>query len=360
MKRPITNVGEAFTHPDTRAREHARRAPRGTLRRVDRECTRPERERAWERIGPDVRAGLDATPSDVMERFGFRGVEWGAWVPQHERQRFLNAFADACHDLCEALGVPPGFASLGGRLGLAYGSRGAGVRGGAAHFDAKRGLIHLTRTSGIGALAHELGHALDAYWFTQCASVEQRPLSRRYLSHLVAEAAPGASLTCDDVPVRHPRLAQAARAWWEVLRFDAADPHLMTYYYQDQTVLESGRAAPYWTRPTELFARSFEMWVCERLSRSGRFNGLLVRGCDARFGAEDWGMPASPFPRGTERVRILDAFGYALQVGLTPWHIPKQRPARAPGRWRGRVRARGALPLPPATQSSRGSDSPGS
>ncbi|MFN7611468.1 MAG: GNAT family N-acetyltransferase, partial [bacterium] len=80
-----------------------------------------------------------------------------------ERQAFLNAAFDGFHDLAEIMGVPPKAMSLGGQLGVAFGAQGKGGNA-AAHFVPGLNEINLTKTMGAGALAHEVGPALD-HWF---------------------------------------------------------------------------------------------------------------------------------------------------------------------------------------------------
>ena len=115
---------------------------------------------ALERVGGrDVREGRDIGPDDFLEAFGFRGVEFGLWLPDSERGRVLNMAYDALHDLADAMGVEPNAISMGGRLAIAFGARGSGRA--AAHYEPGRKVLNVTRLSGAGSLAHEYGHALD-------------------------------------------------------------------------------------------------------------------------------------------------------------------------------------------------------
>ncbi len=120
-----------------------------------------------EREGKDWRNGADVSPDIFTEMFGFRGVEFGEWVTQGERQTLLNFAYDSFMDLAEVHNLPPAAMSLGGELALAFGSRGR--KGAAAHFEPARNVINLTRMSGAGALSHEFAHALDHFWAKQLA-----------------------------------------------------------------------------------------------------------------------------------------------------------------------------------------------
>ncbi len=113
------------------------------------------------RTGRKVREG-NVSPEDFKE-FGFRGVEFGNWNNQEERQEVMNHAYDGLYDLAETLKVPVKALSLNGELSLAFGARGVGLSGAKAHYEPVRGVINLTKMSGAGSLAHEWFHALDHY-----------------------------------------------------------------------------------------------------------------------------------------------------------------------------------------------------
>ncbi len=70
---------------------------------------------------------------------------------------------DALKDLADALGIADGDISLGGNLSIAFGARGQGLSGAAAHYERERHVINLTKMNGAGSLAHEWFHALDDF-----------------------------------------------------------------------------------------------------------------------------------------------------------------------------------------------------
>lgn len=112
----------------------------------------------------DARGGRDVEARELLTTFGFRGIEFGNWVPQDERQTVINFAFDAMHALCETLGVERQMAGLYGALALAFGSRGRGGKGAAlAHYEPGRTVVNLTRIKGAGSLAHEWFHAFDNY-----------------------------------------------------------------------------------------------------------------------------------------------------------------------------------------------------
>ena len=65
-------------------------------------------------------------------------------------------------DLAQLLGISPKSISLAGNLGLTFGSRGSGKA--AAHYEPGRRIINLTKTQGLGSLAHEWWHGIDNYF----------------------------------------------------------------------------------------------------------------------------------------------------------------------------------------------------
>lgn len=134
------------------------------------------------RDGPQHRTG-DATAQTMVDTFGFRGVNFGNWVGDKERQLHLNHAFDAFMDLADVMGVPPKALGLDGSLGIAFGAQGNGGRA-MAHFVPGINEINITKTSGAGALAHEFAHALDHYFAVQNGEASARA-DKPYLTAFV-------------------------------------------------------------------------------------------------------------------------------------------------------------------------------
>lgn len=115
-----------------------------------------KRENLPRRIDRDVKA------DDFVNDLGFRGIEFGNWSAQDERQRILNMAYDGLMDLAEIMGVPPKAMSLNGTLGMAFGARGGGRF--AAHYEPGKLVINMTKIRGGGSMAHEWAHAMDHYF----------------------------------------------------------------------------------------------------------------------------------------------------------------------------------------------------
>ncbi|MGH0003685.1 LPD1 domain-containing protein [Pseudovibrio ascidiaceicola] len=113
------------------------------------------------RIGPKRRNG-NITQKQLMETFEFGGFEWGNWVSTDaERQEYLNHFYDSFCDMAEVLNVPHKDMGLFSDIVISVGARGFG-RTTMAHWSSSQRLMHYTRTTGAGSVAHEWFHGLDA------------------------------------------------------------------------------------------------------------------------------------------------------------------------------------------------------
>ena len=113
------------------------------------------------RIGGDYRNGRDISPQEFIDTFGFRGVQFGNWTNDLDRRNALNEAYDAFLDLAQVTNIEPKQLSLNGTLGIAFGARGGGSA--AAHYELHNVVINLTKTKGVGTLAHEWFHAVDNY-----------------------------------------------------------------------------------------------------------------------------------------------------------------------------------------------------
>lgn len=219
-----------------------------------------------ERQGKDYRNGKDVTPRDFLDTFGFRGVEFGNWVPQAERQMYLNKTYDAIMDFCEVVGISPKAFSLGGRLGLAFGARGKSRA--LAHYEPMKEVINLTRMKGAGSLAHEWFHALDNYLAKQNSgdTSDMATASRKTVREEVSSA------------------------------FDAFVKKMNSLAYTRR----SNRAGEYWGEVWERAARLFESYVYNELGGRGTVSPLLVRE-DVLFDETEMSTSSSWWPYPSER-----------------------------------------------------------
>lgn len=263
--------------------------------------------------GEDFRGDASVDEQTVIATFGFSGIEYGNSMTQNDRTEYLNQAYDGFMDLSKVLGVPPAAMSLGGSLGLAFGSRGRGGRNAAlAHFEPSNNVINLTRMKGAGSAAHEYGHALANYFYrlsrgipgsrsegdiTESINLQLKrggvdpEILAGNLRNPVAEAI---GVIMQSIKYSLPKkedgqpytLSEAAelQAYPSPLVRGAARADLI----RGAARADGGyRKKPYWNTPEELFARSFETWVHTGLTKlyPDFQNDFLVR----KDKLEQWG-----------------------------------------------------------------------
>jgi hypothetical protein len=269
------------------------------------------------RDGPDYGIS-EVTPEIFQETFGFRGGEFGTWLTQEDRKQSLRMAYDAFMDLANLLGVDP--KRIGdGRLGFAFGARGAGKY--AAHFEPDKVVINLTKLKGAGAVAHEWAHFLDFsngggrrnsqasgtmdwLWKRELLP-EERTAARReevktILDHLEGWVRNKNREQCpvimtelrslDPVSERFENLfKETVKAYagtkrnkeafvlhyWR-LRSAESCRYGKTGFYTEAAKLDTGRAKAYWSQETELFARAFEAFVVRKMADAGVENEYLA------------------------------------------------------------------------------------
>lgn len=199
---------------------------------------------AKSRVGEDYRKGKDVSAEEFRSTFGFRGVQFGEWANQADRQAALNNAYDSFLDLAKFLGISPMAISLNGELGMAFGSRGRGGKA-AAHYELEEVVINLTKPSGAGCLAHEWWHALDNYFARQ----SNVPLG------MVTET--------KTIPMRD----EMRKAYNQLI--DNVEKSKFNKRSRQ-------RGAGYWGSMVEETARLFEAWVFDELHKRGENNHFLT------------------------------------------------------------------------------------
>ena len=290
------NALKAFVEKviETRRADDKNPKPKKTTSPVSPYSKRPQPDKTSVRIGPTnpKRVG-DCTPQDLINGLGFRGVEFGNWVPNGERQRLLNDTYDAAFDLCSIVRVPAGFGSLWGRLGVAYGSRGRGAA--SAHYNTDKKLIHINRYPGVGSYAHEMGHAID-YFLSEHYGISNMVTKDAPLSHCydeyVSSHNPEFHALMQQIIKRSPNYIRAARS------------------------NDIRRAGQYWASRRELFARAFESYVNDILKQNNRLNEFLVYGVENEEDSITWSQGVNPYPGGKEREAINELMNQFVRGSL--------------------------------------------
>ncbi|HEV8034398.1 LPD5 domain-containing protein, partial [Yoonia sp.] len=224
-----------------------------------------------DRVGPDWRKGKDVSAKSFLEAFGFRGGQFGNSVTLKERTSFLNATYDSLMDLAAILGVSPKSLSLNGELAIAFGARGKGGKGAAAaHYEPGQVVINLTRVNGAGSLAHEWFHALDHYLAKTDASDGSTPAQ---------SSKPNAKNRRQDFMTARQRRYAGEGAMPRSV-YDAFQTLRQMFgqsgYEGRMAKYDKFKAAPYWSDPIEMGARSFEAWVLTHLNERSLSHDFLV------------------------------------------------------------------------------------
>lgn len=206
-----------------------------------------------EREGADYRHGRDITEQDFMDTFGPRGVQFGNWVPQAERQEYLNKSYDAIMDFCMAVGISPKAFFLGGKLSIAFGARGKAKA--LAHYEPMEEVINLTRMKGAGSLAHEWFHALDNY------------LAKRVTGNIT-------DMATQTMNTERQELADAFREF-------------VTAMNRLDYTARSNRAGDYWGSVEERAARLFADYIYNTLGGKQTVSPLLARTPEGQYMSEN-------------------------------------------------------------------------
>lgn len=195
------------------------------------------------RNGEDYRNGKDVTAEEFANKFGFRGVQFGNWANQADRQAALNNAYDSFMDMSKIIGVSPKAMSLNGELGVAFGSRGSGAA--SAHYEPGAVVINLTKTRGAGSLAHEWWHALDNY-FSRAANVK--------LGYVTSDK-------------RLPMREEMRKAFNDLVD----DVEKSDYHTRSMD-----RGSGYWGTRVEETARLFAEWIADEMAKRGELNNFLA------------------------------------------------------------------------------------
>jgi hypothetical protein len=219
------------------------------------------RDYAWRgKIGKmDVRRSLShATDKHssvdllkLQDKYNLKGFEFGNYTSNDDRHDFAIATKTSLEDLM--------FVVLGTRnigvdrlVGIAFGARGMGGRA-AAHYEPGFNMINLTKPHGAGTLAHEYGHALD---FNLGRYIDQNKLYSA-LSGGSSVARTLESNTGGQLRYWTNKIVDAVKATDSFKRLD--------------------KAGDYWRERTEVFARTFEQYVCYALKTEGLTNQFLTK-----------------------------------------------------------------------------------
>jgi hypothetical protein len=226
-------------------------------------------------------------PSEFIEKFGFRGLEFGNWVTNEDRVNFLKVAMLSLPGFAKVLGVAMSKIGLKGYVGLAYGARGRTKN--PAHFEPSTGMINLTRyertsnnskpkeffkSGGLGSFDHEWGHALDYFLGTY---VDQHKDSRAlsFGAQVIMSTRKWAEYEKINLPKGSFRYLM--RNILAAIMFTERGKTFSPYYARLVKEVKSSESGfgEYWIRCNELFARSWEQYMDYKLTQKKLNKGFF-------------------------------------------------------------------------------------
>jgi len=214
----------------------------------------------------------------INATFHLRGFQFGNWVNTEDRYNYLASTYICLYDLNSALGFKKNNLGIDGRLGLAFGARGASKA--LAHYEPHSDIINMTRykrcltdekpwyfvnTGGPGTLAHEYGHFLDFYFGRY-----QEPSASSSIG-LAGDHSTARKRRDVRTPLRSQMENVLQTVYWET---DKNGHQVASQFIQRMAKVTDN---PYWYYRAEIFARVFEQWVAHTLHRKGIYNKFLAR-----------------------------------------------------------------------------------
>lgn len=249
------------------------------------------------RKGIDWRKGKSVDSEGFGKTFGFRGVEFGNWVNDKERQTHVNEAYDSLMDLASVLNISPKGLSLDGQLGLAFGARGGGKA--LAHYENEKVVINLTKTKGAGSLAHEWWHALDNY-FSRKRGFKDDFLTQNPRQRITREGKPDERVRKD--------ISDAFKAVMDAIG--------KTELRKRSEQIDATKSKAYWSTTIEMSARSFENYIIEKLGETNQSNDYLANFKETSEWIKDVGLNLDnyPYPLKDESPIINEAFDNLFSV----------------------------------------------
>jgi phage gp29-like protein len=267
----------------------------------------------------------------LVEKMQLRGLQFGNYVTDEEREHHLLKSAEALTDLSDVLGVPAEYVSWKGRLGIAYGARGKGNA--TAHYEPGSVVINLTRASGAGSLAHEWGHFFDhaLAGFAVSGDMDghssgdyesERTSAKRFAKdprgpHGVELDEKGRVKTIDRSSEPLFQAYDGLRQSWRESGFHDRLRGVLQKAVNDGLISED-KANNYWRTGREVFARSFERFVQRKLEKRGQKNTYLAGLAPNASGSEGiglWPNDAETDAMAPHFEKILESFRDGVQKG---------------------------------------------
>ncbi|MEL0638745.1 LPD1 domain-containing protein [Marinomonas sp. TI.3.20] len=237
----------------------------------------------------------DRKPEELMAEYGFRGIQFGNYLTQKERQAYVNNTFHSLDLLANILNMPKRWIG-GGKLGLAFGARGHGFA--AAHYELELHVINLTRFNGPGCIAHEIFHSFDSRmakrWFGRDA----------LLSNLVANN----EVSIENVDARY------RERFYAFTKLSTLCTDFSSFTENAKRIESQKGSVKYWSKPSELCARAFEAFIQDKLEDQNINKQWLALGTlESDYPLNDM----HPYPVGDFRKRLHVALSELIPVIFT-------------------------------------------
>jgi len=246
-------------------------------------------------VGAVASSGVAAS-KHLVDAFKMKAVQWGNSVTDKEREHHGRHAVEAFTDLADVLGMKPEDVSLNGAVALAIGSRGVG--GSSATYHPVYQVINLNRSGGVGALAHEWGHAFDHSLTEFGTSNDGEKIDASYASETLSRRdairehsasgwvkSPAGEAARARFDKAYPPLsdsekeyAKAFKSLDEAMESSGFNTRLSTELRKlvDDGAMTHDKANKYWKSTREKFARCFERYVQRKLHKADRENTYLT------------------------------------------------------------------------------------
>ncbi len=266
------------------------------------------------------------TSQDFIDKFGFRGAEFGEYVDSVSGRRHVNHAWDAFHDLTNVLGIPLKASSMqlpqsgflhgtgeskegghqekGQTLAMAFGSRGRGRH--AAHYEPFNHLINMTKNNGDGSLSHEWAHSLDSA--LSVTSKGRQAINDLIKTLNVKYNIDRAKAEVEEILTGNSRWTRARISQTPIqVAKDFLDNKWKAYVRMETDFSKkSDLLGEYWGRNEEKFARAFEAYIYDTLKGSSPY--LVSDWVDGGTTSEGNGYRSNPYPVGEEREQFNRMF----------------------------------------------------
>ena len=257
---------------------------------------------SYRRVGDDY--DFEITDETILRHFGFSGVEFSSsnYIKPEERAVIAENTLIAYTDMARIIGLPTNAIGLGGELGLTIGRHGNGSRA-AAFYDPRQldnhgngemrevgGYINITRSKGLGVLAHEFAHALDNYLIDENEKAGNPKMPSTLTDRSI------------DMLNMRDELKEAYKRINKVLQGSGMAKRSRS--------MDGTSQRKYWADPAELFARGFEAYVKEKAAQQGMRNDFLVNVRTEEEFVSQTGLSERvyPYPTKEEMPEIMAAY----------------------------------------------------